>query len=56
MSRYHRLDMMIEYTLAQITHVLIVLHGESFDWGHLVREGWSCENNRVTHFYTFCGL
>lgn len=34
------------------THILIVLHGESFDWGHLVREGWSCKT-KVLHFCSF---
>lgn len=30
------------------THIFIVLHGESFDWGHLVRKRWSLEK-KVTH-------
>lgn len=30
--------------LTEITYILIVLHGESFNRGHFFREGWSCKN------------
>lgn len=33
------------------THIFIVLHGESFDWGHLVRKRWSWEKKGSTHEY-----
>lgn len=47
------------YGPVYITYILIVLHGESFDWGHLVRERCSCKIKELytsTHLSQNCAM